>query len=96
VVARIKHPNCLECHGVISRPRICFVLELCEKGSMYDILTKSFYKLDWTNLFRWFINTLDGLLYLHNFNPCVLHRDIKSKNLLVCPAIYLCMCESNS
>lgn len=83
VLSKIKHPNCLECFGVISRPRICFVLEYCEKGSMYDILTKSIYKLDWTNLFRWFINVLEGLSYLHNFQPCVLHRDIKSKNLLI-------------
>jgi serine/threonine protein kinase len=56
---------------------------------MYDIIVDDTFKLDWLLLFKWFIDILNGIAYLHNFTPCILHRDIKSKNLLVCEQIIL-------
>lgn len=83
IISKVNHPNCLGFHGIVVRPRICFVLEYCSKGSMYDVLTQDAFELDWPRLFRWYLDALKGISYLHNFTPCILHRDIKSKNLLL-------------
>jgi hypothetical protein len=39
--------------------------------------------LDWPLLFKWFSQTVMGLSVLHNWKPPIVHRDIKTLNLLI-------------
>ena len=32
---------------------------------------------------RWCRQILKGLLYLHSYNPCIIHRDIKCDNIFI-------------
>ena len=40
-------------------------------------------ELDWTKRLNMALDAAKGMLYLHSRSPVVLHRDLKSANLLV-------------
>lgn len=58
------------------------VLEFCENGSLNSFL-KSKENITWPFVFDTAIDILSGLLCLHYSNPPIVHRDLKSLNLLV-------------
>lgn len=60
------------------------VYEYVPNGSLADVLHSSDTVLDWTARFGIALGTAQGLAYLHHdFTPQVLHRDIKSNNILL-------------
>lgn len=58
-------------------------MELCPRGSVYHILNDPNVELGWNKILRFSIDFLTGLEYLHTQDPVILHRDLKSSNLLV-------------
>lgn len=80
-------------HGLVVEPRLCMILELCEQGSLYDVLNISAdeaisnntpaAQLDWPTLFHWFTQAVNGVEALHSWKPPIVHRDVKTLNLLV-------------
>ena len=63
-------------------PDICILMEYMPKGSLYRIL-HSPTDLPWDLLLRMALDAARGMNYLHCSEPQVLHRDLKSHNLLV-------------
>src|SRR5689334_10579054 len=61
------------------------VMELAELGSLYDVLkNKTKYPhLSWQRLLSIARDIVRGLIYLHNRSPPILHRDLKSLNVLL-------------
>lgn len=59
------------------------VLEFCHKGALYDVLNDMKEDITWPIVFKAAIDTIKGLLCLHNWVPQIVHRDMKSLNLLV-------------
>lgn len=62
---------------------MCMVLEFCHKGSLYDVLNNAKEDITWGRVFKACNDTIKGLLCLHNWKPQIVHRDMKSLNLLV-------------
>lgn len=58
------------------------VLEIAEYGSLYQVLHSKM-DLSFPLLLRFAHEAACGLSHLHQLNPPVLHRDIKSPNFLV-------------
>ncbi|PRW33300.1 Serine threonine- kinase CTR1 [Chlorella sorokiniana] len=89
VMARMRHPAIVQFLGVCSLPA-CIITEFCRRGSLYDVLTKARKRpeaatqLTWELRLRMALDAATGLLYLHKHSPQpIVHRDIKSPNLLV-------------
>jgi len=60
------------------------VLEFCHKGALYDVLqTEKHEDISWFRVLRAAIDTVKGLLCLHSWKPPIVHRDLKTLNLLV-------------
>jgi serine/threonine protein kinase len=60
------------------------VLEFCHKGALYDVLqTDKAEDITWHRVLRASIDTVKGLLCLHSWRPPIVHRDLKTLNLLV-------------
>lgn len=82
----IRHPNLLLYMGACVDPRypLCIVSELIDGGSLFELLHgENKVRL---NLRQKLMLTQDiarGMLYLHGRDPIVLHRDLKSANILV-------------
>ncbi|EMH76614.1 protein kinase, putative [Entamoeba histolytica HM-1:IMSS-B] len=59
------------------------VMEYCSKGSLYDIISKKENSITWETVFDYAEQIALGMDYLHSRTPQILHRDLKSLNILV-------------
>ncbi|KAM5568745.1 serine/threonine-protein kinase STY46-like [Rosa sericea] len=84
LMKRFRHPNVLLFMGAVTSPeRLCIVTEFLPRGSLYQILQRNPSKLDWRRRVNMAMDIAWGMNYLHHFNPPIVHRDLKSSNLLV-------------
>ncbi|XVF23181.1 hypothetical protein REPUB_Repub13aG0015100 [Reevesia pubescens] len=86
LLSRVHHKN------VVSLLGFCFdqaeqmlIYEYVPNGSLSDSLSgKSGIRLDWTRRLKIALGAARGLAYLHELaNPPIIHRDIKSTNILL-------------
>ncbi|KAJ7949532.1 putative Receptor protein kinase [Quillaja saponaria] len=83
-----RHRNIVKLHGFSSRGKHTFlVYEFMEKGSLADMLRsdEEAIKLDWPMRVEIIKGVAQALSYLHHdCVPPIIHRDISSKNVLMC------------
>ena len=88
MMAALRHPNVVGFLGVCMGPP-CIVTEYCSRGSLTDVLRGGKSSpakaalLDWTRRLNMALDAAKGMLYLHAHAPPIIHRDLKSPNLLV-------------
>ncbi|KDP27910.1 hypothetical protein JCGZ_18990 [Jatropha curcas] len=84
LMKRLRHPNVLLFMGAVtSAQRLCIVTEFLPRGSLFRLLQRNTTKLDWRRRIHMALDIARGMNYLHHFNPPIIHRDLKSSNLLV-------------
>lgn len=84
LMKHLRHPNVLLFLGAcMMPPDICILMEYMQRGSLYRILHDSTIRLPWDLRRRMAIDAARGMNYLHRSDPIILHRDLKSHNLLV-------------
>ncbi|KFK38121.1 hypothetical protein AALP_AA3G072400 [Arabis alpina] len=84
LMKRLRHPNVLLFMGAVTTPvRLCIVSEFLPRGSLFRLLQRSTSKLDWRRRILMAVDIARGMNYLHNCSPPIIHRDLKSSNLLV-------------
>ncbi|KAL2960307.1 hypothetical protein AAZX31_17G032600 [Glycine max] len=84
VMKRLRHPNILLYMGAVTSPqRLCIVTEFLPRGSLCRLLHRNTSKLDWRRRVHMALDIARGVNYLHHCNPPIIHRDLKSSNLLV-------------
>ena len=64
------------------KPELCMVFEFCDKGSLCNVL-ESKEELPWKRMLKLSIDMCKAVNTLHSWNPPIVHRDLKSLNLLV-------------
>ena len=70
--------------GINIRPPHMYLLsELAENGSLFEALYVHKIKLTWEQKIAIGSQICAGLLYLHSQRPAIVHRDVKSPNILV-------------
>ena len=68
----------------IDPPNICLVVEFCARGSLDQVLQNPNLQLTWLDpKLQMALDTARGMAYLHKSD--IMHRDLKSMNLLVTP-----------
>ncbi|KAH9323246.1 hypothetical protein KI387_017885, partial [Taxus chinensis] len=87
LLSRIYHKNLVNFIGYCRQPIVALVYEYMHGGSLKDhIYGKSILPkpLDWNTRLNIALQAAEGLLYLHQgCNPPIIHRDIKSENILL-------------
>ncbi|XP_047334389.1 probable serine/threonine-protein kinase DDB_G0282963 [Impatiens glandulifera] len=84
LMKRLRHPNVLLFMGAVTSPsRLCIVTEFLPRGSLFRLLQKNTAKLDWRRRVHMALDIARGMNYLHHCTPPIIHRDLKSSNLLV-------------
>jgi len=82
MLRHLRHPNIVLFMGTcIEEKDMSIVTEFMKKGSLKDVLTST--KLDWKMILKIAIDAATGMNYLHTYDPPIIHRDLKSMNLLV-------------
>lgn len=84
LMKKLRHPNILLFMGAVTSPqRLCIVTEFLPRGSLFRLLQRNTNKLDWRRRIHMALDIARGMNYLHHRNPPIIHRDLKSSNLLV-------------
>lgn len=81
IISQVKFPNIVHCYGICEQPKYSLVMEYMPKGSLFDVLNNLSQPLSWNVRYSIAIDIARGLNFLHTNN--VLHRDIKSLNVLL-------------
>ncbi|KAF9594911.1 hypothetical protein IFM89_035475 [Coptis chinensis] len=84
IMKRLRHPNVVLFMGAITRaPNLSIVTEFLPRGSLYRLIHRPNNQLDERRRLRMAFDVARGMNYLHNCTPMIVHRDLKSPNLLV-------------
>ena len=82
ILSRIKHSNIINFLGAcMTPPHLFFVMELCS-CSLFDKLHKYRENLLPPECLRISIDISSAMEYLHSLSPVIIHRDLKSLNVL--------------
>jgi serine/threonine protein kinase len=79
----IRGTNIVHFFGACLEPKPCLVMEFCARGSLYDLLNDKKIEFKWADLLRLGLEMAEAIHILHNSEPQILHRDLKSMNFLV-------------
>eukprot|EP01006_Ploeotia_vitrea_P040268 TRINITY_DN66418_c10_g1_i1.p1 TRINITY_DN66418_c10_g1~~TRINITY_DN66418_c10_g1_i1.p1 ORF type:complete len:1178 (+),score=714.93 TRINITY_DN66418_c10_g1_i1:110-3643(+) len=84
LMCQLEHPNVVMFIGAVTEPsNLCIITEYCARGSLADLLLEESVQMDFQRKLQFALDAARGMLYLHTSNPVILHRDLKSDNLLV-------------
>ncbi|KAG8048968.1 hypothetical protein GUJ93_ZPchr0009g802 [Zizania palustris] len=84
LMKKLRHPNILLFMGAVTSPqRLCIVTEFLPRGCLFRLLQRNNTKLDWRRRVHMALDIARGVNYLHHSSPPIIHRDLKSSNLLV-------------
>lgn len=84
IMSVLRHPNICRLLGAcMEPPHRALVVELLQRGSLWGVLRMNRKSIDQEMRSRFIYDTAKGMSYLHHFERPILHRDLKSPNLLV-------------
>ncbi|GMH84843.1 hypothetical protein TrVE_jg1506 [Triparma verrucosa] len=78
----LHHPNIVALLGVCVKP-LSLIMEFVPRGNLFALLGDSEVSLDWLQRLKIALGTVKGMAYLHAQTPIIIHRDLKSLNLLL-------------
>eukprot|EP00002_Diphylleia_rotans_P016600 TRINITY_DN322_c0_g2_i1.p1 TRINITY_DN322_c0_g2~~TRINITY_DN322_c0_g2_i1.p1 ORF type:complete len:2542 (+),score=316.64 TRINITY_DN322_c0_g2_i1:99-7724(+) len=82
VMVDLRHPNIVLYMGAtIEPPNLCIVCELLI-GNLHELLHNEEVAIPKRQKLQFFLDIAKGMQYLHLSNPPILHRDLKSLNIL--------------
>jgi serine/threonine protein kinase len=84
MMAILRHPNVLQLFGCsLTAQAIWIVSELCSLGSLRQVLDDNDRSLTLQQRIHLALQVAEGMTYLHNQDPPIIHRDLKSHNIFV-------------
>jgi serine/threonine protein kinase len=84
MMAILRHPNVLQLFGCsLTAQAIWIVSELCSLGSLRQVLDDNDRSLPLNIRINLALQVAEGMTYLHNQDPPIIHRDLKSHNIFV-------------
>ncbi|EEF49716.1 map3k delta-1 protein kinase, putative [Ricinus communis] len=84
IMRRLRHPNVVLFMGAVTRPpNLSIISEFLPRGSLYRILHRPHCQIDEKRRIKMALDVARGMNCLHSSIPTIVHRDLKSPNLLV-------------
>ncbi|XP_030962846.1 serine/threonine-protein kinase CTR1-like isoform X3 [Quercus lobata] len=93
IMKRLHHPNIVLFMGAVTQPpNLSIVTEYLSRGSLYNLLRMPATRviLDERRRLNMAYDVAKGMNYLHQLKPPIVHRDLKSPNLLVDASYTVC------
>mmetsp|Transcript_35644 Transcript_35644/g.70492 ORF Transcript_35644/g.70492 Transcript_35644/m.70492 type:complete len:736 (+) Transcript_35644:70-2277(+) len=90
----LRHKRLVSFGGAcLEIPNLCIVTEYCPGGSLHHLLHVRKLQLPLLHGTNMCLQLADGVLYLHSQNPVVVHRDLKSLNVVLDLRLNLKLCD---
>lgn len=85
LLVKFRHPNLVLVIGAVTRTLpYSLVLEFCSGGTLFDLLHKRpLVNISWRQRMKITLDIAKAVNYLHHLSPVVIHRDLKSLNVLL-------------
>ncbi|EGC31160.1 hypothetical protein DICPUDRAFT_95570 [Dictyostelium purpureum] len=83
IMSAIRSKHVVHFYGAVLQPKLCMVMENCIRGSLYHVMNDEKLDIGWDKTFRFATEAARGIACLHMWEPMIVHRDLKSLNLLV-------------
>ncbi|KAI5575437.1 hypothetical protein BDE02_10G210600 [Populus trichocarpa] len=96
IMKRLRHPNIVLFMGAVTQPpNLSIVMEYLSRGSLHKLLhlPDAALILNERRRLNMANDVAKGMNYLHQFRPPIIHRDLKSLNLLVDSAYKVKICD---
>ncbi|KAJ1660106.1 hypothetical protein IWQ61_000904 [Dispira simplex] len=83
VLKQLRHENIVRFIGVSTNARrLCIITELCEHGDLFDYMRRT-RRPSFAQMTMYMHDIALGVAYLHTRRPSIIHRDLKSMNILI-------------
>eukprot|EP01133_Synstelium_polycarpum_P005972 gene5972-6917_t len=82
IMSSLRSPHVVYFYGMVIQPKICMIMEYCSNQTLYHLMHTSM-DFTWDWVLKFSIEMVKGIKCLHNWKPVIVHRDLKSLNLLV-------------
>lgn len=84
LLRKLNHPNVLNFLGAcLQEPNVCVLTDFMQKGCLHDVLLDSRVEMPFHRKLKITLDVAKGIEYLHKQTPPILHRDLKSMNILI-------------
>eukprot|EP01102_Stenamoeba_stenopodia_P005238 TRINITY_DN1578_c0_g1_i1.p1 TRINITY_DN1578_c0_g1~~TRINITY_DN1578_c0_g1_i1.p1 ORF type:complete len:759 (+),score=197.44 TRINITY_DN1578_c0_g1_i1:262-2538(+) len=93
ILSTLRSPYIVYFFGICASPKLCMVMEFCSRGSLFHVMTDPEVSFGWEQFFHCAIETASGIDVLHKWTPQIMHRDLKSLNLLVTSDWHIKLCD---
>jgi len=84
ILGKLRHPHVLLFLGACTHePNMCMITEFMDGGSLFEKMHERGYRLSPKEQLKVALQSALGLNYLHLTSPPIVHRDLKTMNLLI-------------
>mmetsp|Transcript_1472 Transcript_1472/g.1658 ORF Transcript_1472/g.1658 Transcript_1472/m.1658 type:complete len:652 (-) Transcript_1472:59-2014(-) len=83
LMKKLHHPNIIQLLGICAPGQELWVVTELLYGSLFSMLHRRDVYISWTQMLGFLVDISKGMAYLHGRNPPIIHRDLKTLNLLV-------------
>jgi len=84
LMSSLRHPKIVQFLAAsIKPPHVYIILELCNRISLFKVLHDKNVYLTYKQKLSFATDTAEGMIFLHNHKPPIIHRDLKTQNLMV-------------
>lgn len=86
ILARLRHPSLPRVIDHFSYQETQYiVMDFVEGQDLWEIIQAEGHPLDEQRAVTYMVQVCDAVSYLHNFDPPIIHRDIKPQNIKITP-----------
>ncbi|KAL4448958.1 hypothetical protein ABPG77_007675 [Micractinium sp. CCAP 211/92] len=95
IMKRLRHPHIVQFLGAVTQPpHLCIVTQFVPRGSLFRLLHRTpAFNPDERRRLQMALDIARGMNFLHTCRPPIIHRDLKSPNLLVDKDLTVKVCD---
>jgi serine/threonine protein kinase len=82
IMSGLSHPNIVRLHGICLEP-LAMVMDFISQGSLEAFLADRSIEITWPMRIKIAMDIARGMRFLHSQVPPIIHRDLKSANILI-------------